>query len=311
MKSTNLDYKKNRLEVEKRLYEYQGEDRIISSTELAEELKKTEDVVRIYPTFVPTFDRLLEGGIEGGELAIVTGPTSAGKTTMLMSITQDMAKHFNTAWFTMEVTPRQFMRKLGENPPLFYTPNENQNGDVDWLVERIIEAIVKYDVKVVFIDHLHFFFSLNRFQGKSLSLELGDVVTKIKQLAVEYNIAIFLIAHGTDDKTSKREPRMTDVRDSGMVIRLADIVMGICRVVNDAKLDEQFVDEAGEHDIKSKVYLWKNRRVGKRGKFFMYYDEKDKRTYELDENHMSHIFGPFVDESKMKKTYDSYKKNRS
>jgi len=310
MKSTNLDYKNNKAEIEKRLSDYQGQDRIISSVELAEQLKATEDVVRIYPTFISTFDRLLEGGIEGGELAIVTGPTSAGKTTLLMSMTQDMAKKFNTAWFTMEVTPRQFMRKLGDNPPLFYTPNENQNGDVEWLIERIIEAIVKHDVKVIFIDHLHFFFSLNRFQGKSLSLELGDVVTKIKQLAVEYNIAIFLIAHGTDDKTSKREPRMTDVRDSGMVIRLADIVIGTCRVVNSARLDEQFVDEAGEHDIKSKVYLWKNRRVGKRGKFFMYYDEKDKRMYELDENNMPQIFGAFADESKMKKPYESYKKNR-
>jgi hypothetical protein len=199
----------------------------------------------------------------------------------------------------------------GDNPPLFYTPNENQNGDVDWLVERIIESIVKHDVKVVFIDHLHFFFSLNRFQGKSLSLELGDVVTKIKQLAVEYNIAIFLIAHGTDDKTSRREPRMTDVRDSGMVIRLADIVLGVCRVPNNAKLEDKFIDDSMEDDVKSKVYFWKNRRVGKRTNFFMYYDEKDGRMYELDENHMPAIFGEFADESKMKKPYEKYKRRNT
>jgi len=308
MNSTNLDYKKNRLEVEKRLYEYQGDDRIISSTELAEELKKTEDVVRTYQTFFPTLDRLLEGGIEGGELAIVTGGTSAGKTTFLMSMTQDMAKHFNTAWFTMEVTPRQFMKKLGNNPPLFYTPNENKDGSVDWLIERMIEAIVKHDVKVFFIDHLHFFFSLNRFQGKSLSLELGDVVTKIKQLAVEYNVAIFLIAHGTDDKSSNREPRMTDVRDSGMVIRLADIVIGVWRVNNNSDWKKTYLEDLEEDATKSKMKLWKNRRVGKTGKCFLRY--KNGRLGEIDPLHDKDVYDIWADENKEIKTYDSYKKNR-
>lgn len=303
-----LDYRNNRIKVESKLSEYQGEDRMVSSVEIAEQLKLTEDNVSIYKTFIPTLDQLLEGGIEGGELAIVTGGTSAGKTTLLMSMTQDMAQDFNTAWFTMEVTPRQFMKKLGENPPLFYTPNENKNGSVEWLLERMIEAIVKYDTKVFFIDHLHFFFSLSRFSGKSLSLELGDVVTKIKQLAVDYNVAVFLIAHGTDDKTSNREPRMTDVRDSGMVIRLADIVIGVWRVPNKSNWETKHLEEYGTDDVKSKVKLWKNRRVGKVGKFFAYYDEKDKRLYELDENHMPAIFGSFTDETKMKKQYDKYKK---
>lgn len=305
----NLDYKKNKAEIEKKLYEYQGQDRIISSTELAEQLKATEDVVRIYPTFVPTLDRLLEGGIEGGELAIVTGGTSAGKTTFLMTMTQDMARQFNTAWFTMEVTPRQFMKKLGENPPLFYTPNENLDGSVDWLIERIIEAVVKHDVKVVFVDHLHAFYSLGKYSGKNVSLELGDVVQKIKHLAVEYNISIFLVAHGTDDKTSNREPRMTDVRDSGMVIRLADIVLGVWRVPNDSTWDEKYLREYGEDDIRSKVKLWKNRRIGKVGKWFM--DFENGRLNEIDEKNDPHTFGAFVDETKKNKTYEAYKKNRN
>lgn len=310
MKLTNTDYKNNRVEIEKKLYEYQGEDRMVSSLEIAEQLKATEDTVSIYPTYMTELDRLLEGGIEGGELAIVTGGPSAGKTTFLMSITQDMAKHFNTAWFTMEVTPRQFMKKLGENPPLFYTPNENKNGSVEWLIERMIEAIVKYNTKVFFIDHLHFFFSLSRFSGKSLSLELGDVVTKIKQLAVDYNVAVFLIAHSTDDKASNREPRMTDVRDSGMVIRLADIVLGVWRVNNTTNWDRMYLEELDEDAVKSKVKLWKNRRVGKTGKFFTYYDQKDRRLYELDEKNMPAIFSTFADETKMKKNYEQFKRKK-
>lgn len=74
-------------EMETRLSTYDGKDRMVSSLELAEELKKTEDAVFIIPTGVKSYDRLHEGGVEAGELIIVTGPTGEGKTSILMSIT--------------------------------------------------------------------------------------------------------------------------------------------------------------------------------------------------------------------------------
>lgn len=53
--------------LEKTLAEYQGEDRIISSHELAEDLKKTEDSAFVIKTRVPSIDRILNG-VEAGEL---------------------------------------------------------------------------------------------------------------------------------------------------------------------------------------------------------------------------------------------------
>ena len=192
-----------RIQKEDELFRYAGEDKIISSHELANQLKDQKAPPRI-KTGIPAMDRMLQD-VEAGELIIVTGPTGQGKTTLLMSITKNMAdNNINSAWFTLEVTPRQFIDKISSRGslPLFYLPAKNTENHVQWLVERITEAKIKYDVKVIFIDHLHQIFSIERMQGRSLSLEIGDVVAKIKQIAIDYGLSIFMVAHNTDDKES-------------------------------------------------------------------------------------------------------------
>lgn len=280
-----------RFAIEKKLHDYQGEDRMVSSHELAEELKNVEDASFITPTGIKSLDRLHDGGIEAGEVWIFSGPSGEGKTTMTMTITQNMAAAgVKTAWFTLEVTPRQFIQKIQSRSseiPLFYLPHENMDPVISWLEERIVEARVKYDCKVFFIDHLQQIFSMAVMQkNANLSWEIGDLMAKIKQLAVAHNIAIILIAHTKDDPTgSSREPRKEDIRDSGLVQRLADSIIMIWRVPNDDDIASTRRKTLSEEDRKAKVRVVKNRRTGKQGTWFMthekHYLEEEKGLYEF------------------------------
>lgn len=279
-------------ELEKKLSEYAGPDRVVSSIELQKELEKTKEEIFVIPTGMPTLDRLLEGGVEAGELFVVSGPTDEGKSTMLMSITRNMArKEVKTAWFTMEITPRQFIKKIGSRGelPLFYLPNEAYEAGEDtlnWIQERIIEARAKYGVQVVFIDHLHQIFSLAKTSQKrgNMSWEMGDLVGRLKNMAISLNIVIFLIAHTKDDpEGSAREPRKEDIRDSGLISRLADEILMVWRVKNDAELDGKRRTPTDEHDTKAKVRLMKNRRVGKYGTWFMHHDNYHLLEVSLDD----------------------------
>lgn len=263
--------------LEDRLYTYDGPDRMVSSQELAERLKDSPALAQ--PTGISSLDRILNG-VEAGELIIVGGPTGEGKTTLLMSITKNMAyANILSAWFTLEVTPDAFMRKLkkacGDKMPLFYIPNENTDNQLEWIEQRIIEAKVKYDTKVVFIDHVHQIFSLHRMQNPNISLELGDMVGKIKQMALDYNLVIFLIAHTRDNSTNpKAEPRKEEIRDSGLISRLADAIILVWRVRNSDELTSTMRPSSiGEDDIKTKVRVVKNRREGKLGTFFMNHED--------------------------------------
>lgn len=258
---------------EEALINYQGEDRIVSSIELA--ALPDADTVDAQMTGVPSLDRIL-GGVESGELIIVSGPTGEGKTTLLMSITRNMAyKDIPSVWFTLEVTPKSFIRKIklgtGDKMPLFYLPNQNTENHLQWLEDRIIEAKVKHDAKVVFIDHVHQIFSLHKVKSNSVSLEIGDMVGKIKQMAIEHHLVIFLIAHTRDNSEKPNaEPRKEEIRDSGLISRLADSIILVWRIKNSDTLEtKRRPQDLAEDDIKAKVRVVKNRRDGKLGTFLM------------------------------------------
>ena len=222
---------KELLNLEEKMFEYKGDDRIVSSHEIAKELEKTKEAILSFPTGIPSMDRILEE-VEAGELTVITGPSGEGKTTLMMTITSNMVKEgINSVWFTLEVTPRQFIKKMvtmqgeGGELPLFYMPLQNVDNQIKWLEERIVEAIVKYDCKVVFIDHLHMIFNLFQVSGNT-SLEIGALADKIKDIAVKNNIAIFLVVHNRNNTQNPlAEIRKEDLRDSGLIERAADTIL--------------------------------------------------------------------------------------
>ena len=267
------DFKKEEfLKKEKELYIYKGDDRVIRSNELNEELKLVEDSIFNLKTHIPTMDRILDG-VECGELIVITGLSGQGKTSLMMTITQNMAEHGDKSiWFTLEVTPRQFIKKISAKTsmlPEFYIPRENTDNTLLWIEERILESQVKFNTKVVFIDHINAIFSLESSKG-NISLEIGDMVAKIKQIAIKYNLVIFLVAH-CKDPIDNKEPNERSIRDSGMIIRLADTVLGIWRVKNGKESNR--LEEIEEEDSWAKCRIWKNRRTGKVGRWYMEHKE--------------------------------------
>lgn len=268
---------------EEELYNYDGDDRIIPASELQLELLKSDSSVFNLKTGILSMDRILDG-VECGELVVVTGLSGYGKTTFLMTLTNNMADMgIKSVWFTLEVTPRQFLKKMSMrsvNLPEFYIPKDNKDNSLYWIEERILEAKTKYDSKVVFIDHINMIYSLEHSKG-NVSLELADLVAKIKQIAIKYNQVIFLVAH-CKDTIENKEPTERDIRDSGMIVRLADTVMGIWRVRNDSDPKDTKLKVLDEDDNQAKVRIWKNRRTGKLGYFFM--EHKDHYLTEIEKN---------------------------
>ena len=190
----------------------------------------------------------------------------------MLTITKNTAEKTKSAWFSFEITPRQFFMKFDFLPPLFYVPRKFTDNTIFWLEERILEAVVKYDAKMIFVDDLHHLVSLARVQG-NISFEIGDVVAKLKEIAVLNNLVIFLQAHVKDPQDSTtREPLISDIRDSGLIKSFADSVIGIWRVPNDTiteKGKRARIQETDDEDVKAKVRIWKNRRNGKLGSFYL------------------------------------------
>lgn len=253
---------------EERLAEYSGEDRVISSEEMAKELAETKDKTAYnFKTGIPKLDLITEG-FETGELIIVSGYTGFGKTSLCQSFTVAFERQeIKTVWFSYEMPARQFLTKF-PGLPLFYLPRQMKDRALNWIEDRIIEAKTKYEIRVVMIDHLHFLVDLIKMRQPSL--EIGTIVRSLKLLAMKHNVVIFLIAHTSMPK-SNQSPGLESIRDSSFVTQEADLVLVIQRILPKGK--QVYGNEAW-------ITILKHRRTGAIGRHIkvLY---KDKMFFEV------------------------------
>lgn len=269
---TFLELAKEKVALFNKLKEYSGGDRIISSEDMADIVKGMGEVSRIEFGY-PTLDELLgEDKIPEGSLVVITGATSDGKTSFCQSITKNFSRDkVKSIWFSYEMTARQFINKMYVKDQVcpFYVPMENTSSDIQWIKERMCEAMVKYDCKVAFIDHINHIYDITQSSGKNSSLEISSLVTQLKDFCKEYGYTIFLIAHSRDPQIGRWYITKEDIRDSGMISRLSDVVISVRRTPNDFNPNSKEAQKnwrpLEKGDTRTVVRLDKNRNGGRQG----------------------------------------------
>lgn len=216
---------------------YKGEDEVISSLDYQQLLKDKKALSHI-GCAIPTLEGLLNG-FQIGELVIISGTTGQGKTSFAQSLTQNFFNYegIKSLWFSYEVRPEQFFSKFPKLP-LFYLPKTLKDKSVNWLEERILEAKLKFNTQIVFVDHLHYLVDI--IKTRQPSLEIGSIMRSLKTLAIRHEIIIFLIAHTTKIKFDD-EPDNDSLRDSSFIAQEADIVLMLWRLQD--KKTKEFTNE--------------------------------------------------------------------
>jgi len=207
------------------LREYQGEDQIVTSWDMSEILKQ-EEAPHVFNSKIPGLDKAIEG-FEPGELIALSGPRKGGKTLLAQSLTKSFIEQdIKSLWFSYELTTRQFIDRWPDIP-FFVMPQKLKAYALDWMRERILEALAKYGIGVVLIDHLHFLFDMA--QSRNASLEIGQIIRWLKSLAVELNLVVFVLCH-LQKISADKEPDDSHIRDSSFVGQESDTGLMIWRV---------------------------------------------------------------------------------
>jgi predicted ATP-dependent serine protease len=175
--------------------EDKDKEEIISNIDMIKELSDTPFNPYIFNTGFETVDKACEGIIPG-ELVILSGPTKNGKSLFMKSIINNMNKQGkHPLVFSWEEMPRQFFKSFDNNSQdlLFYLPRVAKAYDVDWVIEKSLQAKAKTGVNVVFLDHGFYLFELS--DKGNASLGIGNFVRKLKRFAVTEEMIVVLIWH--------------------------------------------------------------------------------------------------------------------
>ncbi len=206
--------------------DYQGPDRVVSSMEFVE-LMKPKVAKPVLTSGISELDEALKG-FQPGEVTVISGPTSMGKTLLADTLIRYMRQQIHySLFFTFEVTAETIALSHNSPDSVVFLPLQHVGNDLEWLRWRCLEAKMKYNCESVVIDHMHHLVDLSGQQN--MSLEIGRVMRFLKaEIALRMNLAVFLVCHiGKIDL--KNEPTIGDLRDSSFIGQEADNVLMLWR----------------------------------------------------------------------------------
>jgi replicative DNA helicase len=202
----------------------------------------------------------MTAGLQPGDLVIVAGRPSMGKTTLALNIAENAAISGNVpvAVFSMEMSREQLsMRMISSLGRVDQSHlRTGMFGDEDWA--RINSAIAQMKVAPVYIDDSGALTPtevrararrLSRERGLGLividylqlmqvpgtkenrATEISEISRSLKALAKELKLPVIALSQlnrGVEQRTDKK-PVMSDLRESGAIEQDADVIMLIYR----------------------------------------------------------------------------------
>jgi replicative DNA helicase len=191
-----------------------------------------------------TVDRLL-AGLHPEQLITIAGAPSSGKTSAALQIAATAA-HYGTgvALFNLEMSKRSLVRRMIHQEARSAVDQCRLRGAVGqvaawqvYLDDRVscttpaIHAAIrklrlKCDIGLVIVDFLQILGSKGHTESRNL--EVGANSRSLKLMAKEFGVPVIMLSSlSRDPSKDEREPKLSDLRDSGEIEFNSDVVLFI------------------------------------------------------------------------------------
>lgn len=244
--------------------------------------KRSEGHQYAMPTGIEGIDRFLNGGARPGNLIIVAGRPSMGKTALTSDMGLNMAENLSVLNFSMEMEGKEIASRalanrgrvalekiMGEIPGnddqawSSVTAGTMKLNDLRFAIDdtgaiTLLELRMKakawkrkHGLDVIIVDYIGL---MTGGDGKNRSEEIGFYSRGLKALAKELGVAVIALAQLNRNVEGRgdRKPMLSDLRDSGEIEQDADVVMFVHR-------PEMYEPENEEIKGYAEVLIRKNR----------------------------------------------------
>ena len=275
-------------------------------------LKLTQDKANgLIPQGVPSGFKLIDrkGGLERGELMVIAGRNSNGKTSLALCIALNASKAGEAVGiFSLEMTNLQLTTRLaslltgidGESlkradlknedwgklvavdneVPIYFDKRRSTDGDT--LINNIKAMNAQLGVQVVVIDYLQ----LLRGKERERLQQIGGIAHKLEALSKQLGITIILLSQLRRNAPNDPVPKLEELKESGDIADASDSIYLVYRPERHGE-DLRYPDMSqnwSQYDTKGTALLMcvKNRQGAMNGEEMLAFDPSTTRFYERD-----------------------------
>lgn len=236
---------------------------VVNMTEEMQIRENKDEVIGISTGFVD-LDKMTQG-MQRGDLIIVAGRPSMGKTAFALNIAEHVAvnKQLPVAIFSMEMSAVQLAMRLISSVSRVKATNIRTGNlqESDWhnlaaglgrihdkpiyidetaalnplalraKARRLVQKLPEKQLGLIVIDYLQLMTGSRTNSNESRATEVSEISRAIKTLARELNvpiIALSQLSRKVEERTDKR-PMMSDLRESGAIEQDADVILMMYR----------------------------------------------------------------------------------
>lgn len=238
--------------------EYAGEYELVWSHDTLEEIKNRPKR-ETHKSGVPQFDDLT-GGLRPQQLVGIGAQSGHGKTAFGLWLLKQYEK-LNPVLLPLEQSSEELIEQRHENNqfiPNYLSPKKHSAFvNPDWIEERIVEAIAKYNSQLIMLDHMGYIEAGEDYRREAEPLRIEKKLQAIKHLAIKWNVTIVILIQLTQLE-EEEAPQLRNLKGSSAIRQECDKILLLWR--NNTKSGKARI-----YDNKVLVSLQKNRFDGKNG----------------------------------------------
>ncbi|MEO0075056.1 MAG: replicative DNA helicase [candidate division WOR-3 bacterium] len=210
------------------------------------------------------FDRLdeLTSGFQQGDLIIIAGRPTTGKTSLALNIATNVTKEYDrpVAIFSLEMTTETLIERIicSEAGIPFQTIRSGKLSRTQWnrlsVVADYLKRLPIYiddsaslkvleikakarrlkaesDLAMIIIDYIQLCEPSVRLPQRTRQQEISDISRALKGLAKELNVAVVALSQLSrmPERREDKRPQLADLRESGAIEQDADMVLMLYR----------------------------------------------------------------------------------
>ncbi|MDR0645481.1 MAG: DNA repair protein RadA [Elusimicrobiota bacterium] len=147
------------------------------------------------PTNIAEFDRLLSGGLVGGQMLLLAGAPGIGKSTLMLQVAAALSSDKKVLYVSGEESMAQISARasrLGVNGGGIFLLSETN-------IEKIIEAVENLKPEVLIIDSIQTLYHPELSSSAGTVAQVRENAGEILRLAKPKGIVVFILGHVTKD----------------------------------------------------------------------------------------------------------------